>query len=268
MKLIATVQHTKLIIIADNPENLLKGEENNVILVYPRGKRPSSAVLLRKNIKKIFSSYTRFPDINSLQIIRDIIFYLINTQEIKKGDRIKVIFQKRGEFHTLFFNTDELEYITIYELLKDRVRGDLIHGILKLCMSIAKSGVEGRPVGALFVVGDVRNVVRYIIQKSINPIDAIPDDKRYITDSENIDILRQYASMDGATIIDNNGRVISCGSYIRILDSSNASEEIGGRHLAAKSISKLTKAIAFVVSSEGKIRIYRDGHMIYQIESF
>ena len=262
------VNATKIVIISDDPESLIEKTNKEMIVIYPRTKRPSSNVLLRKNIKIIFSSYARFPDIDSLKIIRNILFYLINTSEIKKGDVVEVVFKKRGEFHRLLFDTDQLEYMTIYRILSDRLDGKLIENILKLSMNIARMGIEGRAVGALLVIGDSHNVRKYIIQKYINPVDALPAIRRNVVNIDNLDILRPYVTMDGATIINEKGDVLFCGSYIKILDVPNNLEEMGGRHLAAKSISKLTKAIAFVISSEGKIKIYRDGKMVYQIENF
>ena len=259
---------TKIVIIADDPEDLIENVNEKTILIYPRNKRPSSNILLSKNIKTIFSSYTRFPDIDSLKIIRDILFYLINTSEIEKGDKVKVIFKKDGEFHRMFFDTDKLEYMTVHRLLSDRLKGRLIENILKLSMRIARMGIEGRPVGALLVIGDSHNVRRYIIQKDVNPVDALPSNRRSVLNTENLDLLRQYVTMDGATIINEKGDVLFCGTYIKILDVPNNIEEMGGRHLAAKSISKLTNAIAFVISSESKIKIYRDGKTVYQMENF
>ncbi len=262
------VNSTKMVIISDDPESLIEKTNKEKIVIYPRNKRPPSSMLLDKNTKIIFSSYARFPDIESLKIVRDILFYLINISEIKRGDVVEVIFKKRGEFHQLFFDTNKLEYMTIYEVLSDRLSGQLIKNVLKLSMSVARMGIEGRPTGALLVIGDSYNVRKYIIQKYVNPVDALPYSRRNVLNTDNIDILRPYITMDGATIINEKGEVLFCGSYIKILDVPDSSEEMGGRHLAAKSISKLTRAIAFVVSSEGKIKIYRDGKVLYQMENF
>ncbi len=258
---------TKVVIIAEEPESLIEDANRKTILVCPRNKRLSSKILLQKNIKVIFSSYSRFPDIESLKIIRDVLFYLINTSEIEKGEKVEILFKKRGEFHKLLFDTSQLEYVTINSLLSDRLSGKLIESILKLSMNIARLGVEGRPAGALLIVGDPHEVSRYTVRGDINPIEAIPQQRRSILNEDNFGILRQYATMDGATIINQKGEVVSCNTYIKILDIPTNVEEIGGRHLAAKSISKLTKAIAIVVSSEGKIKVYRDGKTVYQMEN-
>ncbi|MFP4609231.1 MAG: diadenylate cyclase [Candidatus Aenigmatarchaeota archaeon] len=41
---------------------------------------------------------------------------------------------------------------------------------------------------------------------------------------------------------------------------------LGGRHLAASYISDKTNAVALVVSTEGTIRIYKDGENIYEVD--
>ena len=136
-------------------------------------------------------------------------------------------------------------------------------------MSIAKKGREGVPTGALLVVGDVQNVKKYIIQKIANPIKSLSLEERSIMKEDNFETLREFATMDGATIIDSRGYVVTCGAYIKNLFVEEwAVDGLGGRHLAGRSITRLTRAISFVISSEGTIRVYRDGDLVYKLDSF
>ena len=264
------VNYTKIVIMGENPEKIARDYiDKDIIIVYPKNKRPSAELLLRKNIRKIFSDYRTFPDIESLKIIRDVIFYLLNTNEISKDDYILIIFKKEGEEYKLSLNLSSLNFISLLDILKERVKGEIVQMVLRLSMNIVKRGNEGRPAGALFVIGDAYNVKKYIIQKIANPISSLQKGERNILSEDNFETIREFATMDGATIIDDSGYVISCGAYIKnlVFDDWIANGK-GGRHLAAQSITKLTKAISFVVSSEGIIRVYKDGEEVYELANF
>ena len=264
------MNYTKIVIIGDDPEKIARDYiHNNIILIYPKNRRPSAEFLLKKNIRKIFSEYKVFPDIESLKILRDVIFYLLNTEEISKDDYILIIFKKEGEEYRLSLNLSNLNFVSLLDILKDRVKGEIVQMILRLSMDIVKRGNEGRPTGALFVIGDTYNVKKYIIQRIANPVSSLQKGEKNILDEDNFETIREFATMDGATIIDNSGYVISCGAYIKNLVFDNwMANGKGGRHLAAQSITKLTKAIGFVVSSEGIIRVYKDGKEVYEITNF
>lgn len=66
---------------------------------------------------------------------------------------------------------------------------------------------------------------------------------------------------DGATIIRNN-RVVAAGVVLELLMDVEVPQGLGTRHRAALSISRLTDAIAIVVSEEtGSVRIARGGRL-------
>ncbi len=261
---------TKVVVMGDDPESFIDGyEDKDLIIVYPRGKRPGSKFLLKKNVVRIFSDYSTFPDIETLTIIRDTLLYLLNSSAISTDDRVLFIFEKEGEHHRLFFDMRKLQLPILLEMLSDRLDGEIVEYLLKLSMSIVKKGREGVPAGALFIVGDSSNVMRYVVSKIANPVKGIDRRMRFVLDENNFDTIREFAIMDGATVVDRNGYLIASGVYVKNLAVDEwFIDGFGGRHLAARAITKLTKAISFVVSSEGTIRIYRDGKMIYEFNNF
>jgi len=261
---------TKIIVMGEDPEKLaFKYRGRSVIIVYPKNRRPSSQALLEKRFIKIFSDYAGYPDIESLEIIKNTLLYLLNASYLSNEDKVLVIFTKRGEEHTLFFDLQNLALPTLLKILEDRIDREVAEKLIKMCISIVKRGREGSPAGALFIVGDVTNVKKYIIQKIANPLEGIPREKRTLKDEENFDTIREFALMDGAVIMDESGIAISSGAYVKNLEIGEwILNGKGGRHLAAQSITKFTKAISFVVSSEGIIRIYKDGKLIYELKDF
>jgi DNA integrity scanning protein DisA with diadenylate cyclase activity len=256
--------------MGENPEAIAdEYEDREMILVYPKNRRPTVNFLLKKNVKNVFSDYSFFPDVEALCIIRDTIMYLINASYVNSSDRVLFIFEKTGERHELFFDMSKLRLLTLLDTLSDRLDRRVVESVLKLSMAIVKKGREGSPVGALFIVGDARNVMKNVVQKIANPMNGIELEKRNVLLEDNFDTLREFAIMDGATVLDENGYVVSSGVYVKnlVVDEWILNGH-GGRHLAARSITKLTKAISFAVSSEGTIRVYKDGKMIYELNNF
>ena len=265
------VDYTKIVLMGDDPEKITLDYSGSatLIMVYPKNKRPNSSFLLKKNIKIITSEMSHFPDIESMETIKNFLFYLINISIFEPKDHILLIFEKRGERYEITLDMSKLRYPTLISVLRDRLSPKLIENVLRLSMSIIRKGREGFPVGALLIVGDFNKVKKYIIQKIANPMRSMDLLNRNVLKSDNFDTLREFAVMDGAMLIDERGYAMSCGSYVKLVSVDEwLSDGIGGRHLAGQAISKLTRAISFVISSEGSIRVYRDGHKIYEMESF
>jgi len=262
------VNITKVVAMGDNPESLVEEYINfPLIIIYPKHVNPSRNILTLKNATVLYAEYSSYPDIESIKIMRDVIFYLLNASYIRADDKILVLFEKQGEHYELLMNMTEMKYPMLLHRLADRLSGALVESLLRLSMAIAKKGREGIPTGALFVVGDSQNVKKYLIQKISNPIKSLSLIERSILDESNFETLREFATMDGAMILDSRGYVITCGAYIKSLLVDEV-DKLGGRHLAGKSITKLTRAVSFVVSSEGTIRVYRDGLQVYELDSF
>ncbi len=264
------MEFDKVIIAGDDPESVLdEFIGQNIILIYPMHKKPSGRVLSMKNVEVLYSEFTKYPDIESLKVVRDILMYLLNSGMVQRDERVLFVFEKLGERYQIEINLSSLRYPTIVSLLRNRLSGELVEMLLRLSMSVVMKGREGHPVGAIFIVGDLRNVQKYVIQRISNPMRSIPPESRYILDESNIDSLREYATMDGAMLFDNRGYAMACGVYVKTLFVDEWSAHgLGGRHLAAMSISKLTRAVSFAISSEGTVRIYMDGKMIYELDGF
>ncbi len=263
-------EFTKIVVMGEDPEEIANQyADKDVIIIYPQGFRPSAWSLLHNNFVKIFSNYSKYPDIESLGIIKDMLMYLLNTSHLTSGDRVLVIFRKKGEVHRLFFDFPSMKIPTILNTLSHRVRREIVENVLKICRSIVKGGREGNPAGALFLVGDAENVKENVVQKIANPMSGIEPMLRDVKRDENLPTIREFALMDGAIIIDDRGYVVSAGAYVKNLEIQEwVLDGKGGRHLAAQSITRRTRTIGFVVSSEGVIRIYEDGKMIFELKDF
>ena len=63
-------------------------------------------------------------------------------------------------------------------LLVEHGNPEVFEQVLEIAIQIAAEGREGKPFGALFVVGDNENVARYATQLVLNPIKGYEENER------------------------------------------------------------------------------------------
>ena len=146
---------------------------------------------------------------------------------------------------------------------------EVIERVVDIASELGSEGREGRPVGAMFVVGDTDRVIPLTRQLVLNPFKGYPANERNILDYSLEETVKELATLDGAFIIRGDGVMETCGSYIR-----TASQEefelprgLGARHHAAAAITAVTDAIAVTVSeSTGSVTIFRAGRIVTEIQ--
>jgi diadenylate cyclase len=142
----------------------------------------------------------------------------------------------------------------------------ILEPIIELAVEIAREGREGRRIGTIFTVGDADAVLHHSRSLILDPLAGHPDAMRQITDSNLRGTLKELAQLDGAFVISDEGVVVSACRY---LDATASDLELtlglGSRHIAAASISKLTEAIAIVVSESALVRVFDDGKLIAEV---
>ena len=110
--------------------------------------------------------------------------------------------------------------------------------MLEISFEVAREGREGSHVGALFVLGDADNVIEHSRPRIINPFHGHARAARLVYPPENRQTVKQFAQLDGATLIDEAGVVVAAGRYIQINWDVYLQGGLGGRHLAGASITK------------------------------
>ncbi|NPA47561.1 MAG: diadenylate cyclase [Thermococci archaeon] len=140
----------------------------------------------------------------------------------------------------------------------------VLQRILEVAIELSVEGREGIPIGTLFVIGDVRNVLKHAHPLIPNPFKG---HKVNVLDRSSKEIIKEFAQLDGAFIVSSSGRIVACGMYIKV-DPQKVREELppglGSRHLAAAGITKTTKAVALSLSESGTIRIFKGGSMLLE----
>lgn len=164
----------------------------------------------------------------------------------------------------------EIELLTSrgVPLINGAARSAALQTLLSLALEIAREGREGRPVGALFVLGDHENVLQLSHQMVLNPFKGYTDAERNLLDPALKETIKEFASLDGAFIIRADGIIEAAGRYLEATGPRGVLPQgLGSRHLAAAGITAITKAIAVVISeSTGTVRIFTSGRIFMEIE--
>lgn len=182
------------------------------------------------------------------------------------GEKVLAIVYTR--IHATFlFNVDEVGLVNLRREVAAVVPPELFEVVMQIAFEVAHEGREGSHVGALFVLGDADRVMEHSRARIINPFHGHGRQERLVFPVENRHTIKQYAQLDGATLIDQSGLVVAAGRYIQINWDVYLQGGLGGRHLAGASISKDTDAIAVVVSSSNVIRVFKGGREIYRVNA-
>ena len=198
----------------------------------------------------------------------------ISDELLRSGDAVVAVYAGFDK-QTL----DTLTYIRLGEhltsltardlqMLETQVPLETLRQVTDIAIEIGREGREGKPVGALFVVGQHRKVLELSHEQIHDPFRGYARKERLIRSPRVRESVKELAQIDGAFLISADGVVISAG---RILDAPASgvtlSKGLGARHWAAAAISKVTKAIAIAVSqSTGTVRLFQNGHVVLRIE--
>ncbi len=152
--------------------------------------------------------------------------------------------------------------------LTEHIRRAVFERVLNLALELAAEGREGKPLGAIFVLGSSKEVQEHTQQNIINPFRGYPESERNIMDSRMKETVKEFASIDGAFVIKGTGTIVSAGTYLQAkLMPEELPQGLGARHAAAAAITAATKSIAITISeSTGTVRIWRQGQLITEIE--
>jgi DNA integrity scanning protein DisA with diadenylate cyclase activity len=166
-----------------------------------------------------------------------------------------------GKEYEIFQSVDEPP-------LTERIKRAVFERVLSLALELAAEGREGKPIGAIFVIGDAKEVTENCRQNIINPFKGYTEKECNILSETMSETIKEFSSIDGAFIIKGNGAIISAGTYLlpKIV-TEDLPQGLGARHEASAAITAATHSIAITISeSTGSVRIWRQGRLITEIE--
>jgi DNA integrity scanning protein DisA with diadenylate cyclase activity len=185
---------------------------------------------------------------------------------VSEGDTIIHVYGSRNQYVPRSITIDQVDRSFRSFFKKSGVSEDyfgeqVFLRVLKLAQELAVEGREGKPVGTIFILGDYENVKKRCRQLIMNPFRGYPESERNIMDPNLTETIKEFSRIDGATIIREDGAVMSSGTYIIPGDEIHTMNSgLGARHAAASGISAVTECIAIALSeSTRQISLFRRG---------
>lgn len=180
---------------------------------------------------------------------------------LKKGERLVCLV---GDGMPGKANTLVCHEITGDEKTLEEFFDPLIEAVTELAIEIATTEMEGRQLGAAFIIGDADSVLKLSTQLMINPFE---NHEVKIQDKNVWELIKKYAALDGAFVIDRNGIVRAAHCKLEAGRKVDIPRGLGTRHRAVAAMSLATDSVGVTVSQEDRrIRIFKKGRMIAQIE--
>jgi len=164
---------------------------------------------------------------------------------------------------------EHLERLTARDLraLETSVPFETLKAVVDVAVEIGREGREGKAVGTLIVVGDVRTVLARSRTLGFDPFKGYRRKERNLRDGRVREAIKEIAQMDGGFVVARDGTVEAA---CRIIDAPATGltlpKGLGTRHWAAAAITNVTRALAVVVSqSTGTVRLFQGGEIILRI---
>jgi len=154
----------------------------------------------------------------------------------------------------------------VYDLfVNSRAEAGVIRDVLEVAIELGKKGQKGKPVGALFVVGDAGKVMNKSRPLSYNPFEK---SHVHVGDPIVNVMLKEFSRLDGAFIISDSGKIVSAYRYLEpSAEGVDIPKGLGARHMAAGAITRDTNATAIVLSeSDGLVRAFKGGELVLEID--
>lgn len=154
----------------------------------------------------------------------------------------------------------------LYDLfVKSRAEPDVIRSVFELAIELGKKGQKGKPVGALFVVGDAGKVMNKSRPLSYNPFEK---SHVHVGDPIVNVMLKEFSRLDGAFVISDAGKIVSAYRYLEpAAEGVDIPKGLGARHMAAGAITRDTNAVAIVLSeSDGMVRAFKGGEIVCSLD--
>ena len=110
--------------------------------------------------------------------------------------------------------------------------------------------------------------MRQLSSMILDPLQGHPDEakRKRIDDADARETFKELAQLDGAFVVSDEGVVLSAARYIdTVSDALNVPLGLGGRHMAAASVSSRTNAVAVAVSESSMVRMFDDGELVSEI---
>jgi DNA integrity scanning protein DisA with diadenylate cyclase activity len=160
--------------------------------------------------------------------------------------------------------------LKLSELVKltDGIRPDTLQTTLSVACKIGRVTRSGKPLGALLVLGDSKNVLDSSRQLILNPFEGHEGANRTVLNLDIHGMLVELAKLDGAFVLRGDGFIQTAGAFLAAPTTEvSVPRGLGARHLTAAAVTARTNATAVVVSStDGDVRVFSRGELVLQVD--
>jgi diadenylate cyclase len=184
---------------------------------------------------------------------------LLSVAGTRRLDNLLIINPKRD---FAWFNTHSQEDTKPIPISQEFVR------LVVVALKFAAEGREGKPIGTIFLLGDIEELESIARPLILNPCKGHPKKSRSIYDNEFLETMREFSALDGAFLIDNKGVVEAAAVYLDapVTKEVNIPKGLGSRHLAAAAATLQTNSLAIVISeSSGTVTVFSKGSKVLSL---
>jgi len=180
----------------------------------------------------------------------------MDAELVSEGDEVVCIASvfDGGSDAVIRVTVDETVHTGIYDLfVNSRAEPSVIRDVFEVAIELGQKGQKGKPVGALFVVGDAGKVMNKSRPLSYNPFEK---SHVHVGDPIVNVMLKEFSRLDGAFVVSDSGKIVSAYRYLEPgAEGVDIPKGLGARHMAGGAITRDTNATAIVLSeSDGLVR--------------
>lgn len=142
--------------------------------------------------------------------------------------------------------------------------------LLEVATRLSAEGREGKAIGTMFVLGDLKGIEKHTRQLILNPLRGHRQRDRSVHSAKFLETIRELAALDGGFLVEPKGVVVRAGVYFDapLTRDVQVAAGLGARHTAAAAISAKAKCLSIVLSeSSGTVSVYRQGSLVLELES-
>lgn len=150
-------------------------------------------------------------------------------------------------------------------LIPKDVRPEVFERVIAIAHEIAVEGREGTTIGTMLVVGNHEKLKNHYRSLVLNPFQGYARQERNILNPFMNETIKEFASLDGAFIIDGDGVLEAAGTMVNAPGHSVVMlpSGLGTRHAAAAAVSKAYDCVVVVISeSTSQVTLFRNGQML------
>jgi len=192
----------------------------------------------------------------------------MDAELVSEGDEVVCIASvfDGGSDAVIRVTVDETVHTGIYDLfVNSRAEPSVIRDVFEVAIELGQKGQKGKPVGALFVVGDAGKVMNKSRPLSYNPFEK---SHVHVGDPIVNVMLKEFSRLDGAFVVSDSGKIVSAYRYLEPgAEGVDIPKGLGARHMAGGAITRDTNATAIVLSeSDGLVRAFKAGELVLEID--